>query len=341
MDDVDRSLGAHHSDLGGRPGEYQVGPDATGVHHQVCPPVGLPGDHRDAGDGRLAERIQELGPVPDDPAVLLVHAREKPGHVDEREERDVEGVTEPDETRRLLGSGDVEGAGEHGGLVGDDSDAVAVETAQPDHDVLGPVLVDLEEFAFVEDRLDDVLHVVGLGGRVGDDCIQLVVDPVGPVGGGVVGRHLHVVLRQERHEIPDCLQRLFAVRVYEMGDTRLGGVGHGAAQLLHGHLLAGDRLYDVGTGDEHVRGLVDLEDEIGEGRGVDSATGAWAHDHGNLRNHSRRPDVSLEDPTIAIEGGDAFLDAGTAGVLEAYDRCPGFQGEVHHLADLVRDDLAE
>src|SRR5690606_29019945 len=133
-------------------------------------PVGLPGDHRDAGDGRLAERIQELGPVPDDPAVLLVHAREKPGHVDEREERDVEGVTEPDETRRLLGSGDVEGAGEHGGLVGDDSDAVAVETAQPDHDVLGPVLVDLEELAFVEDRLDDVLHVVGLGGRVGDAC---------------------------------------------------------------------------------------------------------------------------------------------------------------------------
>jgi len=41
------------------------------------------------------------------------------------------------------------------------------------------------------------------------------------------------------------------------------------------------------------------------------------------------------------EGDDAFLDAGATGVVDADDRAPCLHGEVHDLADLLAEDLAE
>jgi hypothetical protein len=51
-----------------------------------------------------------------------------------------------------------------------------------------------------------------------------------------------------------------------------------AAELLERHLLAGDRLHDVRAGDEHLRGLVDHHDEVGQRGGVDVPTRGGAHD---------------------------------------------------------------
>ena len=59
-----------------------------------------------------------------------------------------------------------------------------------------------------------------------------------------------------------------------------------AAQLIFGDFLVGDRLDYVGPGDEHVGSLVDHENEIGNRGGVNCASGAWAHDGGNLGHHS-------------------------------------------------------
>ena len=47
-------------------------------------------------------------------------------------------------------------------LVADDADGVAVEAGEAAHDVAGPVREVLEEVAVVDDRGDDLLHVVGL-----------------------------------------------------------------------------------------------------------------------------------------------------------------------------------
>src|SRR3990170_3826556 len=83
VDDVDRALGTHHRDLGGRPGEGHVGADAAGVHDDIGAAVRLASDDGDAGYGRFAVGVQQLGAVADDPAVFLVHAGEESGHVDE------------------------------------------------------------------------------------------------------------------------------------------------------------------------------------------------------------------------------------------------------------------
>ena len=74
---------------------------------------------------------------------------------------------------------------------------------------------------------------------------------------------------------------------------------------------------------------------------VDGAAGARPHDHADLRDHARGAHVAQEDVAVAGEGGDAFLDARAARVVQADHGRAGLHGEVHHLGDLVADDLAE
>ena len=69
----------------------------------------------------------------------------KPGHVDERDERDVERVARADEARGLRRRVDVEHAGERVRLVADDADAAAAEPREAADDVLGEARLQLEE----------------------------------------------------------------------------------------------------------------------------------------------------------------------------------------------------
>ena len=121
----------------------------------------------------------------------------------------------------------------------------------------------------------------------------------------------------------------------------LGVVGAGAAELLHRDVLAGDGLDDVGAGDEHVRGLVDHDREVGDGGGVDVPAGAVAHDQADLRDDAGGVHVAAEDLAVQAEGDDALLDAGAGALVDADDRAAGLDGEVHHLDDLLAVDLAQ
>ena len=87
----------------------------------------------------------------------------KPGHVDERDERDVERVARAHEARRLLRRVDVETTREHLRLVADDADDVTVDAREAAHDVHRPEREDLEEVAVVDDLGDHLLHVVRRG----------------------------------------------------------------------------------------------------------------------------------------------------------------------------------
>ena len=178
VDDVDGTLGSHDGNLGRRPRVDQVGSDSSGVHHQICPTVGLAGDHGDSGHGRFAKGIEQLGPVTDDPIVLLVNAREESRNIDKCDEGNVEGIAEPDEAGSFLRGFNVEGASQVGGLVADNPDCVAVHPRKADQHVLGEMFVHFEELAVVDDGLDDVDHVIWLVCGVGDDEVQRVVDTV-------------------------------------------------------------------------------------------------------------------------------------------------------------------
>ena len=118
-------------------------------------------------------------------------------------------------------------------------------------------------------------------------------------------------------------------------------MGHGPAEVFSGDDLAGDRLDDLGAGDEHLRGLVDHEDEIGEGRGIDGAAGAGPHDRRDLGNDAGIDGVAVEDVAVAGEGVDRLLDTGPARVVEADDRRTDLDRRIHRLDDLSGMHLAE
>ena len=154
-------------------------------------------------------------------------------------------------------------------------------------------------------------------------------------------RLLEVVRGQVGQQRLDVLDRVLLVGAHVVGDTGLGVVGAGAAELLDADVLAGDGLDDVGTGDEHVRGLVDHDGEVGDGGGVDGATGARAHDERDLRDDPGRVDVAAEDLAVEPERDHTLLDARATGVVEPDDGAADLHREVHDLGDLLAEDLAE
>ena len=118
-------------------------------------------------------------------------------------------------------------------------------------------------------------------------------------------------------------------------------VRHRSAQRLLGDVLVGHRLDHVGTGDEHVAGVVHHEDEIGDGGRVHRAARARAHDRGDLRHHAARQRIAQEDIGVARQRHHAFLNARAAGIVEPDHRRAGLQRQVHDLADLLRIGLGE
>src|SRR6478735_632308 len=345
VDEPDGAGGAHDGDLGGGPGEVDVGAHVLGAHHVVGAAVGLAGDDGDLPDGGLTVGVEQFRAAADDAVVFLVGAGQEAGDVDEGDDGDVERVAGAHEAGGFFGGVDVEAAGEDGGLVGDDPDATAVDAAEADDDVAGAFGLDLEEFVVVEDAADDLVHVVGLVRRVRDEGVefevlggQRVVDGAGDrVGGQHPGGRGLIVGRQ----VLDVVEGVLFAGGDVVGDAGLDHVGVRAAQIFHGDVFAGDGFDDVGAGDEHLGGLVDHDDEVGQGGGVDVAAGGGSHDQGDLGDDAGGLDVAVEDFAVQAEGDDAFLDAGAGAFVDADQGAAGLEGEVHDLDDFFAVDFAE
>ena len=97
----------------------------------------------------------------------------------------------------------------------------------------------------------------------------------------------------------------------------------------------------VGTGDEHVAGLVHHENEVGDGGGIDGPSRTGAQNGGNLRNDAAGQGVAEEDLGVTRQADHALLDPGAAAVVEADDRRPHLRGQIHDLADLGRVGLRQ
>ena len=83
MDNVYRTIGTHHSDLGLWVGQVHVRTDVLTVHYVVGAPIGLPSNQRDLRYRGLGEGVEQLGPVLDDAAPLLLRTRQKAGDVND------------------------------------------------------------------------------------------------------------------------------------------------------------------------------------------------------------------------------------------------------------------
>ena len=161
-------------------------------------------------------------------------------------------------------------------------------------------------------------------------------------GGDVEGRQrVEVVAGQVGQQRLDVVEGVGLVLGQVVRDTGLGVVRARAAELLERDVLAGHGLHDVGAGDEHLAGLVDHDDEVGQRGGVDVPTGGRAHDQRDLRDDAGGVHVALEDLAVEAEGDHALLDARAAALVDADDGAAVLDREVLDLDDLLAVDLAE
>ena len=111
-----------------------------------------------------------------------------------------------------------------------------------------------------------------------------------------------------------------------MGSAGHAHVGGSTTEFFLGDFFAGDGLDDVGAGDEHLGGLVDHDDEVGECGGVDVATCTCAHDEGDLRDHAGGLGVAEEDLGVQAQGDNALLDAGAGAFVNTDERDTSLDG---------------
>ena len=181
----------------------------------------------------------------------------------------------------------------------------------------------------------------GLFGESGTTSSSAVADTMRIVVAVEARRVLAIVLRDEGEERARQLDEVLFVGGDEMRDAAARRVGRRAAELFERHLLARDRLDDLGAGDEHLRDLFGHEDEVGDRRRVDGAAGARPGDQADLRDHAAGLNVAPEDLGVPAERYDALLNARAAGVVDADQRRAGAHRQVHHLADLLGERFAE
>ena len=121
------------------------------AHHVVGAAVGLARDHGDLRHRALGVGVQQLGAVLDDAAVLLAVPGMKPGTSTKVTIGMLKASQKRTKRAALIAALDVEAAGQHQRLVGDDAHRSAPSMrAEADHDVLRVVGLQLEEVAVVD-----------------------------------------------------------------------------------------------------------------------------------------------------------------------------------------------
>ena len=173
----------------------------------------------------------------------------------------------------------------------------------------------------------------GLFGCIRNDRVERVDGTMRIVVASESRRILEIVLRQIRKQRARERVEFVFVGRYEVRDAAARGVRRRSAKFFERDVFAGDRLDDLGSGDEHLRDLVGHDHEIGDRRRVDGAAGARPGDQADLRHHAARGDVAPEDFRVAPERHDALLNARAARIVDTDHRCAGAHRQIHHLAD--------
>ena len=334
-DDIGSTLGSHYGDLGGGPGVNDIGAQILAAHGQVSAAVGLTQDHGDLRNGGFAVGIDDLGAVTDDTAVLLSGTGQEAGNIHQRKQRNTECIAGADKAGSLIGAVDIHAAGHGLGLVGNNTNGAAVEAGEAGNHIGGIHSHVVHVLAAIGDGLDDFVHIIRFIGVIGNDGIQLIGNTIGIITIEDGGSGIEIIGGQIAEQTTDLIDAVGVIGSHEVRHAADAVVGHSAAQFFGIDLFAGNGFDYIGAGDEHLTGLIDLEDEIGEGGGVNSTAGAGAHDGSDLRNNTGSSGIAEEDLAVTFQTVQTFLNTGTAGIVHAYYRRADLTGVFKDLADLI------
>ena len=159
----------------------------------------------------------------------------------------------------------------------------------------------------------------GLRGESGRMSSSSSSMPVDRVRGLAQRRLLLAVRREERQVVLDRLDALLVGLDLEVADAGDLGVDLRAAELLLGHVLAGDRLGQVRPGQRHRAAALDHRHEVGQARDVGGARRARPHQRGDLRDDPAHRDLLAEQVARAGEQRAGRLLDPRAGGVEQPD----------------------
>ena len=335
IEDGHGTAGAHHGDFGRGPSVVEVGLELLAAHHDVRTAVALAQGHGHLGHGGFAVGVEQFRTVADDSVVFLACAGEEAGHVNKADDGDVEGVAEAYEACGLAAGVAIEHTGIDAGLVGHYAHALAVEAGETDDDILGIVALHFEEFAVVHHSADDLVHIVGLVGVVGNNLVEHILLAVDGVVAFGAGSAFHVVLGEVAEQTANQTGKFLFALGHEMTHTALLRVHTCAAQVFLRHVLARHGLHHLRASEEHIADAFKHHDEVGQGRRIHGAAGTGTADARDLGHHAAGFDVALEDVAETSQSVDAFLNACTTRIVQADAGCAHLHGLVHHLANLL------
>ncbi len=154
VEDAHRPLGAHDGNLRGGPSQNDIRAHFPAVHRGIRASVGFADYARDLGDRGLFPGIEHLGPMADDPFMLLFDSRKIPGDIDERNQRNIEAVAGPDEAGGIIRSVAINGRSKKERVVGHDSYGSSTHTGKTCDHVASKPRLDLKELPVIHDQRD-------------------------------------------------------------------------------------------------------------------------------------------------------------------------------------------
>src|SRR5581483_9966186 len=133
--------------------------------------------------------------------------------------RNVETIAKADKARGFVGGVNIEHTCQDHWLLRDDADDASIHARKADDDITREMFLHLKEIAVVHDALDDIEHVIGLVGIVGNEVIELGIGAQGRIGGGAARWVFGIVLGQERKECANHVDRFFFAVCRKVGDA--------------------------------------------------------------------------------------------------------------------------
>ena len=187
-------------------------------------------DDRNLGNRGGGVGEQHFCAVADDAAMFLIDAGQKTRNIDEGYQRDIKGVAETDETRGLIGSIDVQHAGDGRRLIGDNPNGATDDAGETDDNVRGVTGLYFEEITGVDYIGDDFANIVGLLRIGGHEIIQSQIG-IDPAIIGDFRRIFGIIGRKKTEQFLANQHGMLVVLGDEMDDTGTGHVGVGTPTL--------------------------------------------------------------------------------------------------------------
>ena len=321
-----RLLAAHDGDATGRPHPEKTRGESSPAHRIVARTKRSADHHGELRYSSRGHRGHHLGAVLGDAAGLRIRADDETGDVLQEHERNAALVAQLDEVsafeRRLA---------EQHTVVRNDADRMPVQVSETGHERRAVLLLELVEFAPVDEARNDFAHVIRCLHVARHDAVQLVlVDKRGAAFDDFPGWRTR--WRKSRNDVAHDAKGVPVIVSEVIGDTGDARMELPTAELLSRHDLTDRCLHERRTAEENRALVAHDHGLVAHRRNVRTTGGARPKDSGNLRNCRRRhPGLVEENPTEVIAVGKYLVLLGqerATGVHEVDARQPVLDGDL-------------